>query len=276
MVKKYSKLTKIFGTIGVITLLAGVSATPVQAFGSHVSTSHVSTSHVSTPHVSTPHVSTPHVSSSPHVSTPHVSTSTTHVASVPHTSVSARTPSISHSSVSSRTPSSSISHSSVSSRTPSSSISHSSSTSISSRTPSASTNHPVSNSTIRQSITSALPKTHTVTHSISEAQSTSTYHHLTNPNHQMDFVYWNVYRNMYYTHPYYHYYAWMPYWMYRSDTREARKFKAQAQQHDLKWIKVDDRVVMVPTNLWKKIKIGDHIQLIDDTHLKLNGHIYSK
>ena len=266
MVKKYSKLTKIFGTIGVITLLAGVSATPVQAFGSHVSTSHVSTSHVSTPHVS----------SSPHVSTPHVSTSTTHVASVPHTSVSARTPSISHSSVSSRTPSSSISHSSVSSRTPSSSISHSSSTSISSRTPSASTNHPVSNSTIRQSITSAMPKTHTVTHSISEAQSTSTYHHLTNPTHQMDFVYWNVYRNMYYTRPYYHYYAWMPYWMYRSDTSEARKFKAQAQQHDLKWIKVDDRVVMVPTNLWKKIKIGDHIQLIDDTHLKLNGHIYSK
>lgn len=44
----------------------------------------------------------------------------------------------------------------------------------------------------------------------------------------------------------------------------------------MKWIKVNDKIIAVPKKIYDKIKIGDSIELIDDTHIKINGHVYSR
>lgn len=279
------KFNKLITILGVSLLITGISATPVQAIGSashasvHVSTPHVSTPHVSTPHVSTPHVSTaPHISSTPHTSTPHIST--------PHTSSSASSSSI-HSSFS--TPS--ASHSGISSHNSTSSHSASSSTNnfassnthasiniphVESSSNAHATQHHISNSEIKQSVINSMPQNHRINNYVNRAEHTTTYSSLTNPNHQMDFAYWYAFSHFYYNRPFYNYYPWIPMWLYNSDYHEAKQFKQQTQKYNLKWIKIDDKLVFVPEKLWQKINVGDHVQLIDNTHIKINDKIYKK
>lgn len=42
------------------------------------------------------------------------------------------------------------------------------------------------------------------------------------------------------------------------------------------WIKVGSKVVFVPTDIWAKVQPGDHVKLIDDQHLSINGKVYQR
>lgn len=122
-----------------------------------------------------------------------------------------------------------------------------------------------------------LPQTSKVTKSIESAKKTNTYHSLNSSNHRTDYLYWRGYRDAYYRHPMFtYYYPWMPWWLWHSNHHEASQLKQEAQQKDMKWIKVDDKVIAVPKKIYDKIKVGDSIELVDDTHIKINGHVYSR
>lgn len=42
------------------------------------------------------------------------------------------------------------------------------------------------------------------------------------------------------------------------------------------WIKVGSKIVFVPTDIWEKVQPGDHVKLIDDQHLSINGKVYQR
>lgn len=124
---------------------------------------------------------------------------------------------------------------------------------------------------------SRLPQTSKVTKSIETAKKTNTYQSLSSNDHRSDYLYWRGYRDTYYSHPMFtYYYPWMPWWFWHSNHHEASQIKQEAQKKDMKWIKVDNKVIAVPKKIYDKIKIGDSIELIDDTHIKINGHVYSR
>lgn len=124
---------------------------------------------------------------------------------------------------------------------------------------------------------SRLPLTSKAAKSIESAKKTNTYHSLNSNSRRADYLYWRGYRNVYYRHPMFtYYYPWMPWWFWHSNHHEASQLKQEAQQKNMRWIKVDDKVIAVPKKIYDKIKVGDNIELIDDTHIKINGHVYSR
>lgn len=44
----------------------------------------------------------------------------------------------------------------------------------------------------------------------------------------------------------------------------------------MRWIKVDDKVIAVPKKIYDKIKVGDTVELTDNTHIKINSHTYTR
>lgn len=76
---------------------------------------------------------------------------------------------------------------------------------------------------------------------------------------------------------YSHHFYWSPYWYFISSHHEHSKSipvdKNGKQRH---WIKVGDKVIFVPKNIWRKVHRGDKVKLIDDTHIKINKKIYTR
>ena len=61
----------------------------------------------------------------------------------------------------------------------------------------------------------------------------------------------------------------------KSYYKQQRSYQQAKHQH-LKWITVSGKSVAVSPKLYDKIKVGDHVQLIDDTHIKINHHVYKR
>ena len=68
----------------------------------------------------------------------------------------------------------------------------------------------------------------------------------------------------------------MPYWIYNKPNVQANKIKQTAKKEHMGWIKVGDKLIAVPDKLYDKIKVGDKIELVDDTHIKINGKVYTR
>lgn len=207
------------------------------------SVSAISTGHASA-HATTSHA-TPHVSA-PHVTTPHVS------ASHPTTSTNVH----SSTSISSR----SIPASRGTLNTSSSRISSAHTT----------------KSQIAESARTRLPQTPRTNTYINRAQNSSFYRSLNSSSHRLDYVFWHSYYSTYYTLPINHYYVWMPYWLWMSDNSDSNKAKRQVHKHNMKWIKVGSKLISVPLKIYNRVKIGDTVELIDNTHIKINGRVYDR
>uniref|UniRef100_UPI003F57DF78 hypothetical protein n=1 Tax=Lactobacillus acidophilus TaxID=1579 RepID=UPI003F57DF78 len=234
----------------------------------HSSGAHA-TAHTSvhaTPHVThvTPHTA-PHVT--PHVNTPHVSThTTTPHTTTPHTSVGVH--SSTHTSVSN--PHASVStHTNV--NTSHSAISHG--TLNASRV---TTSKPLSKANVSESVRSSLPDMRATSRSIARAQDSTFYRSLNSGMHQTDFVFWNTYCDTYYMRPYYYYYPWMPFWMFNSSNKQVNTMKNEVRRKKMGWIRIGSKLIAVPLKLYNKIKVGDTVELTDNTHIKINGKTYEK
>lgn len=74
----------------------------------------------------------------------------------------------------------------------------------------------------------------------------------------------------------YHFY-WSPYWYFISSHHEHSKSipvdKNGKQRH---WIKIGDKVIFVPKNIWEKVNKGNKVKLIDDNHIEINEKIYAR
>lgn len=192
-------------------------------------------------HPSTTHVTTPHTSSGIH-STFHSSFYSGHNASSPvtHSSIPVH-PSFNHGNA-----------------------------------PHISTSRTLTRSVARNSVISSFPRTNTVNRNLRYTQNTPYYKSLRTGHYQTDFLFWNTYCRTYYLRPYYHYYPWMPYWIYNKPNVQANKIKQTAKKKHMGWIKVGDKLIAVPDKLYDKIKVGDNIELVDDTHIKINGKVYTR
>lgn len=76
-----------------------------------------------------------------------------------------------------------------------------------------------------------------------------------------------------------HLWFWIPMWLLvRSQaTGQARvNVPTDANGQVQHWIKVGSKVVFVPTDIWAKVQPGDHVKLIDDQHLSINGKVYQR
>ncbi|WP_290079003.1 hypothetical protein [Lactobacillus taiwanensis] len=124
---------------------------------------------------------------------------------------------------------------------------------------------------------SRLPQTTKVSKSIERAKTTTTYHSLSSNSYRSDYLYWHGYCDAYYRRPMFsYYYPWMPWWFWNSHNHETNKIKQEAKKKDMRWIKVGDKVIAVPKKIYDKIKVGDTVELTDDTHIKINGHVYTR
>lgn len=137
---------------------------------------------------------------------------------------------------------------------------------------------PLTHYQVESHVLNQLPQTHSVYRSISRAESTATYHGLTRPAYQTDYVFWRTYCDTYYTRPMFgYYYPWMPFWLWHSsDNKESIKVRENAKKYHMKWIKVNNQTIAVPDKIYKIIKVGDEVELTDNTHIKINGKIYSR
>ena len=96
-----------------------------------------------------------------------------------------------------------------------------------------------------------------------------------------DYLYWVTYGHINYTHnyglyPYYHYYYWMPYSLWQHNKGAAENSKKEAARANLKWIKVGKTTIALPKKLYNKVKVGDNIVLLDDSHIQINGKVYKR
>lgn len=103
------------------------------------------------------------------------------------------------------------------------------------------------------------------------------------PSYRNDYMFWRTYwmlnYNYGYMSPYCYnrYYVWMPYYLYgEKQIHVVRDVQSQARKQDLKWIRVGKVAIAVPDKIYQKAKIGQKVELIDDTHIKIDGHIYTK
>ena len=75
------------------------------------------------------------------------------------------------------------------------------------------------------------------------------------------------------------YYYWIPYWILLSNQRQkvaSANVPTDNQGKPRRWIKVGDKVIFVPENIWKKINKGDKVKLVDDSHIEINGKVYQR
>ena len=66
---------------------------------------------------------------------------------------------------------------------------------------------------------------------------------------------------------------WVPYWIMTSNNnqinRERNIIIQTAHRHNKKWVKVGNKVIFVPNDTFNKIKVGSHITLTDNSHIKI-------
>lgn len=75
------------------------------------------------------------------------------------------------------------------------------------------------------------------------------------------------------------YYYWIPYWILLSNQRQkvaSANVPTDNQGKPRRWIKVGDKVIFVPENIWKKVNKGDKVKLVDDSHIEINGKVYQR
>lgn len=73
-----------------------------------------------------------------------------------------------------------------------------------------------------------------------------------------------------------HFY-WAPYWYFTSSHNEHDKnIPVDKNGKQRYWIKIGDKVIFVPKNIWKKVNKGDKVKLIDDNHVEINKKIYAR
>lgn len=130
--------------------------------------------------------------------------------------------------------------------------------------------------TVSPSKTSTTGSTRTST----SAMRSTTYSSLTSSSQRSSYVVW---RNSYglnavnepiinqdMSHPCF----WVPYWIMISNNdqinRERKIIIQTAHQHNKKWIKVGDKIVFVPNATFNKIKVGSHVTLVDNSHIKIS------
>lgn len=74
-------------------------------------------------------------------------------------------------------------------------------------------------------------------------------------------------------------YYWIPYWILLSNQRQkvaSANVPTDNQGKPRRWIKVGDKVIFVPENIWKKVNKGDKVKLVDDKHIEINGKVYQR
>ena len=73
------------------------------------------------------------------------------------------------------------------------------------------------------------------------------------------------------------YYYWIPYWILLNNQRKnvvSADIPTDNQGNPRRWIKVGDKIIFVPENIWKIVNKGDKVKLIDDEHIKINDKVY--
>lgn len=76
-----------------------------------------------------------------------------------------------------------------------------------------------------------------------------------------------------------HLWFWIPMWLLirsQSTGQGNVNIPTDANGQAQHWIKVGSKVVFVPTDIWAKVQPGDHVKLIDDQHLSINGQVYQR
>lgn len=104
---------------------------------------------------------------------------------------------------------------------------------------------------------------------LNETQKTS-YNHWNN-------YYAKKYPNQTANKVYAHHFYWLPYWYFiGSHNEHSKNIPVDKNGKQRYWIKVGDKVIFVPKNIWKKVNKGDKVKLIDDNHIKINKKIYTR
>ena len=115
--------------------------------------------------------------------------------------------------------------------------------------------------------------------------SVSEYKSLTNGKQRSSYSRWSNYYTQNYpgrsaNSIYSSYYYWIPYWILLNSQNRNNVAPANVptdnQGKPRRWIKVGDKVVFVPENIWKKVNKGDKVKLVDDKHIEINGKVYQR
>lgn len=115
--------------------------------------------------------------------------------------------------------------------------------------------------------------------------SMSEYKSLTDSNQRSSYSRWSNYYARNYpgrsaNSIYSSYYYWIPYWILLNNQSKNNVASANIptdnQGKPRRWIKVGDKVIFVPENIWKKVNKGDKVKLVDDRHIEINGKVYQR
>ena len=115
--------------------------------------------------------------------------------------------------------------------------------------------------------------------------SMSEYKSLTDSNQRSSYSRWSNYYARKYpgrsaNSIYSSYYYWIPYWILLNSQNRNNVAPANVptdnQGNPRRWIKVGDKVIFVPENIWKKVNKGDKVKLVDDKHIEINGKVYQR
>lgn len=114
--------------------------------------------------------------------------------------------------------------------------------------------------------------------------SVSEYKSLTNDKQKSSYSKWSNYYTQNYpgrsaNSIYSSYYYWIPYWILLSNQRKnvaSSDVPTDNQGNPRRWIKVGDKIIFVPENIWKKVNKGDKVKLVDDKHIEINGKTYER
>lgn len=115
--------------------------------------------------------------------------------------------------------------------------------------------------------------------------SMSEYKSLTDSNQRSSYSRWSNYYARNYpgrsaNSIYSSYYYWIPYWILLNSQNRNNVAPANVptdnQGNPRRWIKVGDKVIFVPENIWKKVNKGDKVKLVDDKHIEINGKVYQR
>lgn len=74
-------------------------------------------------------------------------------------------------------------------------------------------------------------------------------------------------------------YYWIPYWLLLNSQHQkvtSANIPTDNQGNPRRWIKVGDKIIFVPENIWKKVNKGDKVKLVDDKHIEINGKVYQR
>lgn len=127
---------------------------------------------------------------------------------------------------------------------------------------------------------SKLPNTSEAKRAVNSATHTETYKTLQTSHQRDSYAYYHGYYSTYYPNQtpnqiMTHHYYWMPAWLASSNNSESQSVNQAAKQNGLKWIVVSGNAIAVPNKVYRHVKPGDHVTLIDDAHLKVNDHTYT-